>query len=272
MTMPQPDSRIMTDLASSETCISTGPTALQTDTRDILDRAERILCDLDGCLIQAGRAIPGAAQLVARYREKFRILSNNSTDTPQSLADKLNGYGIEISPEQIILAGAATVEFIAKNHPACRVMAIASDAICELANQLGLGLVSALDPRARPDLILICRDTDLHYDKLQTVIRWVAQGVPYMVANPDMTHPGEGGWPVMETGLTMTLIQAATDIQPMKVIGKPENALYLAALDGQDPGNAVMIGDNPLTDIEGAARLGMRSIQVSQEFTVAELI
>ena len=239
---------------------------------DQLTEAELILCDLDGCLIQAGKAIPGAAQLVARYRDKFRILSNNSTDTPQSLAEKLGSYGIEIAPENIILAGSAAVDLIATRHPGHRLMAVATPDICNMAGELGLNLISARDPRARPDLILVCRDTDLHYDKLQNVIRWVAQGVPYIVANPDLTHPGENGLPVMETGLTMKLIEMATNIQPAYVIGKPENALYLAALGDHAPGNALMIGDNPLTDIEGAARLGMPSIQVSQKFTVADLL
>jgi ribonucleotide monophosphatase NagD (HAD superfamily) len=54
-----------------------------------LDRYRGLLCDLDGCLVAGGRLLPGARDLVAYARDRLVIVSNNSTDTPATLAAKL---------------------------------------------------------------------------------------------------------------------------------------------------------------------------------------
>ena len=239
--------------------------------RALLDRQERILCDLDGCLIQDGAAIEGAAELVARHGRKFRILTNNSTDTPDTLSDKLAGYGIGIDARQIVLAGSAAVDILADRYPGARILMLASDAIRDHARKKGL-IPLGMAATDLPDLVLICRDTGFTYDRIQQVINHVGLDVPYYAANPDLTHPGRGGLPVIETGLILQMIRQACGRPPRAVIGKPEPDLYLAALDGVAPQNAVMIGDNPRTDIEGAARLDMPSIQVGPTFTVGKLL
>jgi len=50
-----------------------------------------------------------------------------------------------------------------------------------------------------------------------------------------------------------------------RVICKPEAAIFVAALNAAHayPQDAVMLGDNPLTDIAGARRLGIPTIQIS---------
>ena len=266
MTMPPPDLPPVTDRLP-ELRPEAGREA---EYRSLLDRQERILCDLDGCLIQDGAAIEGAARLVARYRQKFRILSNNSTDTPETLACKLAGYGIEIDPEQIILAGAAAVDLLARTHPGARVLMLASPAITDYADSRGLVPV---DPAANDaDLILICRDTAFTYERIQHVINLASGGIPYYGANPDLTHPGRGNLPVIETGLILQMVRQATNQEPKAVIGKPEPALFLAALDGADPGHAVMIGDNPKTDLDGAKRLSMPAIRISPDFQIGQLL
>ncbi|WP_181905478.1 HAD-IIA family hydrolase [Aestuariispira insulae] len=242
------------------------------DYRLLLDRQERILCDLDGCLIQDGKAIDGAAALVDRYRQKFRILSNNSTDTPQTLARKLDGYGIEIDPVQIILAGSAAVDLLAKDYPGARILLLASPAIEDYAKKQGLRPIAPADADELPDLVLICRDTAFSYESVQTVIELVSRGIPYYAANPDLTHPGRDGLPVIETGLILQMVQMATALKPKAVIGKPEPDLFLAALENVAPANAVMIGDNLRTDMEGATRLRMPNIRVSPNLTVGCLL
>jgi len=84
-------------------------------------------------------------------------------------------------------------------------------------------------------------------------------GAQLYVANPDASHPGADGAPVPETG---SLLAAILNILPdlsHTVIGKPEAGLYRAAL-ARLPVSAhriLAIGDNPKTDAEGAARLGI---------------
>jgi Haloacid dehalogenase-like hydrolase len=69
-----------------------------------LDRYRGLLCDLDGCLVMGGKVLPGARELVAYARERLIVVSNNSTDTPATLAAKLDRLNLPIAPERIVLA------------------------------------------------------------------------------------------------------------------------------------------------------------------------
>ena len=89
----------------------------------------------------------------------------------------------------------------------------------------------------------------------------LARGLPLIVANPDLTHPGEDG-PVIETGALLALLEACVPGARSCVAGKPSAHLFRVALGPVAPEAAVMIGDNPDTDIAGARRLGMPSIHV----------
>jgi ribonucleotide monophosphatase NagD (HAD superfamily) len=71
-----------------------------------LDHYRGLLCDLDGCLVAGGRPLPGARALVAYARDRLIVVSNNSTDTPTTLAAKLARLNLPIAPERIVLAGA----------------------------------------------------------------------------------------------------------------------------------------------------------------------
>jgi ribonucleotide monophosphatase NagD (HAD superfamily) len=68
-----------------------------------LDHYRGLLCDLDGCLVAGGRPLPGARALVAYARDRLIVVSNNSTDTPTTLAAKLARLNLPIAPERIVL-------------------------------------------------------------------------------------------------------------------------------------------------------------------------
>ena len=65
----------------------------------------------------------------------------------------------------------------------------------------------------------------------------------------------------------LAAIAACVELSPAKieVIGKPEPHLFEIALQrcGVAPCEAVMIGDNPETDIAGAERLGLATVALS---------
>ena len=77
-----------------------------------LDRFDTILCDLDGCLISGDVVLPGAAEFVAWAGERLVVLSNNSTDTPETLSTRLGTLGLKIPAERIVLAGTAALDHL----------------------------------------------------------------------------------------------------------------------------------------------------------------
>jgi HAD superfamily hydrolase (TIGR01450 family) len=246
-----------------------GTARLDADTLDAaaarLMQAEKVLCDIDGCLIAGGGLLPGAAEFAGRFSSRLVLVSNNSTDTPAGLAARLRAMGIEVAAQQIVLAGELALQFIRCRFGPARIFALASSQIGERARQLGL----QLDDSA-PEVVLICRDTGLSLPRLETALRHFAAKVPVVVANSDITHPGTSG-PALETGAIFAMLSQCVAPGEVHHIGKPAAALFRQALGQTAPGRAVMIGDNPDTDGAGARAMGIPAILFTGRDGVADM-
>jgi 4-nitrophenyl phosphatase len=122
--------------------------------------------------------------------------------------------------------------------------------------------------RDEPDIVVLMRDARFTYAKLERAANAVRNGAKLVVANGDRTHPGPAGRLVPETGaLLAALLACAGEQAQVEVVGKPGPLLFERACRslGISPQQAVMIGDNPETDGEGARRLDMKSIIVGGE-------
>lgn len=78
--------------------------------------AECWLSDMDGVLVQEERALPGAAEFLARLAERgrrFLVLTNNSIFTPRDLSARLAKSGLAIPEESIWTSALATATFLA---------------------------------------------------------------------------------------------------------------------------------------------------------------
>ncbi|WP_157929606.1 HAD-IIA family hydrolase [Phyllobacterium zundukense] len=217
------------------------------------------MIDLDGTLINGHSLRPRAKELLCRF-EQFALVSNDSEHTPAQLANSLRELGLSISPEHILLAGASALEIIAKEHSGARVMLFGSTMLLQYGQDLGLHIVTH-----DPEIVLLARDRNFTYAKLAAASNAVRSGAALIVANPDVNHPGQHGDVVPETGALLAAVLACAGDVPYRVIGKPEPYLFERALNrlGIRPADAVMIGDNPLTDGVGAERLGIEYIDVN---------
>lgn len=227
-----------------------------------LAESKAVLLDLDGCLIFGSQVHPAASRLIEMLAGRHVIVSNNSTDTPLSMATALSRVGLAIDPNRIVLAGALMIDTLARESSE-PVALFAGPKLEEYARSCDLPLVERGDDRTLAR-VAIARDTTLTYDDLNEILGLLSRGADLTVSNPDLTHPGANSAPVVETGAILALIRACIpDLQP-RVIGKPEPMVFEAALArvGTMPERALMIGDNPNTDAAGALRMGMRCILV----------
>ena len=106
-------------------------------------------------------------------------------------------------------------------------------------------------------------DTEITYDKLSTACIHLHAGVPLVASHPDIVCPSpDGGLP--DSGAYMALFEATTGARPVHVCGKPNAGMLLHKVVelGLDPGECAMIGDRLYTDIEMAARAGVRGVLV----------
>ncbi|WP_439534403.1 HAD-IIA family hydrolase [Polymorphobacter sp.] len=220
---------------------------------------DHFILDLDGTLLRGGHATEGAHAFLRAIEGRFVLLSNNSSETSRSLSGKLRRVGFSIPAERIILAGEETIGFVARQYPGARCLIAASEVLRRCARIHGLVPVSE-----NADVVVLGRDTRWTYARLTLIANEVRRGAVLVAANPDLTHPGNDGLVVPETGSLLAAVEAAASVAARHVIGKPSPTLFVAALErlGSTRGDTIVIGDNPLTDRVGASALGLRSLIV----------
>ncbi|RCV87990.1 HAD-IIA family hydrolase [Billgrantia montanilacus] len=237
---------------------------------DVTDpRWQAILCDLDGCLISGELPLPGTQALFQRLGDRLWIVSNNSTDTPASLGARLRGMGLAIADERLILAGVEAIDDLARHKPGSRVALFASQALVAHAESQGLKITQRC-----PQTVLLCRDTGFDYAALRRIIGYLEGGAKLLVANPDVSHPSLDGPPVPETGALLSAICSVLPRQDFRVIGKPERHLFDVALTraGVHAGQAMMIGDNVMTDGAGAQALDIAFLEVMPNAGLGQIL
>jgi HAD superfamily hydrolase (TIGR01450 family) len=227
-----------------------------------LDHYRGLLCDLDGCLVAGGRLLPGARDLVAYAGERLIVVSNNSTDTPATLAAKLARLNVQIAPERIVLAGATAVEHLAATVRSARVAIYGAPAVVRYARSPGLVV-----DHNRPHFVLLARDRHFSYARLHRLVRQLERGADFIVSNVDISHPGPDGNRVLETGVLLAAVKASLPGIKYKAIGKPSPLLYQAAMRriSAGPDALLAIGDNPATDQEGARRMALPCVLVGSD-------
>lgn len=212
------------------------------------------LVDLDGTLLSGQQLLPDAQWLLEAVAGKFMLVSNDSEHTPNQLAQRLRRLGLAVKPEQIILAGTAALDLLARETPGARLLLLGSPSLKTYARQLGLRMAGA-----DAEIVLVTRDRRFTYAGLAMAAEALSRGAKLIVACPDFSHPGPLGEPVPEAGAI-----AASGVTHHRTVGKPEPLLFETACArlAISPRHAVMIGDNAQTDGIGARRLGMRFVLV----------
>ena len=222
--------------------------------------AQAVLADLDGCLISGDVVLEGAAELIARTKERLWIVSNNSTDTAEGLSARLAGLDLHLPPDRIVLAGEQTLERLSRGKPGLRLALYAGARMHERARALGLVIDHTL-----PELVVLARDEGFTFAALLELAGLVHRGLPLWVTNADVSHPGPDGTPRPETGALLAAVRAMVPGCRAVSIGKPAPDLVHVALSRAaiDPSRAVFVGDTPATDGVAAERAGMRFVHIA---------
>jgi 4-nitrophenyl phosphatase len=239
-----------------------------------------VILDMDGVLYRGDEPIPGAAELVRRLHEAavtVRYATNNSMFTRDEYADRLRGMGIPAAPAEIVTSTSATIEHLRRHAPAVRtVLAVGASGMVEELTAAGYAVVpiadAARDPAgtAKVDAVIVGLDPDFDDDRLEAASRAVRGGARLVATNADARYPTPTGFRP-GAGSVVTAIAERTGVAPL-VIGKPEPAMFAAILEAADvdAGEALVVGDNPDSDVAGAHRSGIASVLVLTGVTSAK--
>jgi HAD superfamily hydrolase (TIGR01450 family) len=220
------------------------------------------LLDLDGVVYLLSQPIPEAAATIAALPGLDCdpvFVTNNASRSPQIVAEALRGMDIPADPGEVLtsaqVVASGILERIGKGG---KVLVAGSDALrAEVAAQ---GLVPVTDPAAAQGVAFGLTHATTWRDLADVTIA-VRGGAVWGSTNVDATLPTPDG-PLPGTGALVGAIAAALGHGPDFVAGKPEQPIYLAALARKPGGRAIMVGDRPDSDIEGANRAGIDSLLV----------
>ena len=210
-----------------------------------VETAGLVLCDLDGCLISEGRAFADAAAFAQACGARLWVVSNRSDTSAEALSATLAILGLRVPAGRILLAGEVALERMARVAGITRISLFAAAPLADRARALGM-VPDAQDPQA----VLLCRDPALTVDGMAALLAQIESGLPFWVANEDLSHPGQDGHPVAETGALLAALRAIRPGLTWTSPGKPDPLMLHMALErtGLTPADAVFVGDNAATD------------------------
>jgi 4-nitrophenyl phosphatase len=226
------------------------------------------LIDLDGTMYRGKERIEEASDFVKLLIEKeipYLFVTNNSSRTPQQVADKLNKFDIPASEDKVFTTSQATANYIYEKKADAAVYVIGEEGIQQALIERGLELVDE-----NPDFVVTGIDRDINYEKLALACIAVRNGAAFISTNGDIAIPTERGL-LPGNGSLTSVITVSTTVQPI-FIGKPESIIMEQALKvlGTNPEDTLMVGDNYDTDIKAGMNTGLDTLLVHTGVTLRE--
>jgi 4-nitrophenyl phosphatase len=225
-----------------------------------------LLIDLDGVVYTGHEPIPGAAEFLAEARRRglaFLLVTNNSTTSPELVAERLRGMRIDVTPQEVLTSAQAAAAYVrSRTARGTRVQIVGEAGLRQAAEAEGLQIVE--NGHGPAEWVIAGLDRAFTYEKLTSATRAIMAGAQFVATNADALLPIEGGQVIPGAGSIVAAIQTATNRVPT-VVGKPAAGLFehgVRRLGGLRPDQVTMIGDRVDTDVVGGQRAGLRTILV----------
>ncbi|KKB33118.1 HAD-IIA family hydrolase [Heyndrickxia sporothermodurans] len=228
----------------------------------IADEFDVFLFDLDGVIYIGSEPLPEAVESLRRLRKEkkeIRFLTNDPCTTREKTAKRLSKLGIEASSEEVITSGWLTAQYL--HHEKVRTAFVLSDENLKWeCQQVGINIKDQTNVEA----VVVGWDDNASFHDIQKAAKFIHKGSKFVATNADRTFPTPEG-PLPAVGAMVEAIRVSTEKRPI-IVGKPYPYMFKKALEDFIPSSrAVMVGDNPYTDILGAHQAGIPAILVSEQ-------
>ncbi len=229
-----------------------------------LSRKKLFLFDLDGVLT-AGKEKPvklGGTKVINKIRSKrgkrLFVLTNDSTDTVETVLERLRRFDIPVKYEEILTSAKLTAQYVARKHPKGKYFLVGERGLEEELNREGLRRTRG----KTADVVVVGLDRWLTYNKLDKAAEVARNGASIVACHYARLYMFKNRV-AMAVGPIARAIEYASGKRAV-AIGKPSSLMFELALEqaGCRPEDAVMIGDQEETDILGAKKMGIATIMV----------
>jgi len=222
------------------------------------------LFDLDGVFYKGkeSRTKIGGTRAVEALRKSGRhlyILTNNSTDSSETVHSRLVEFGIPVRLDEVLTSGLLTAEYLHQKHGRVSYFLVGETGLEDEMRKLGHRRTNG----EGADYVVVGLDRKITYEKLDHAARLARNGARIIATHSSRLYMYKTG-PAIATGPLVKAIEYASS-KRATVIGKPSPLMFNIALQraGCPKDEAVMIGDQAETDIAGASRAGVDAILVT---------
>ena len=241
-----------------------GEGGLRTLRRVDLSGKSLFLFDLDGVFYKGkeSRVYLGGSRVIKALRsrgKKLFVLTNNSTDSVETIHARLAEFSIPVEREEILTSALLTAEYLSKRHGEVSYFLIGEAGLESEMRRYGHTRTEGEETQ----FVVVGLDRRLTYAKLDQAARLVRNGASIVATHSARLYMYNNG-PAIATGPIVRALEYATR-KKATVIGKPSPLMFRIALEraGCAKRQAVMIGDQVDTDLEDASKAGIDSILVT---------
>lgn len=241
----------------------------------LVERYPAFLVDAYGVLVDAGGALPGARALIERLEAAGRtwlVVTNDASRSPSACAARYRHLGIPIPEDRVLTSGSLVAPHLrARGLEGRRALVLGPPDSHAYVRQAG---VEPVGPEcAEGDLEALVIGDEAGFDALPGLDaalslayarRERGERLELVLPNPDLVFPKGPGTFGFAAGSLAGMIERALELRYPDApenrfvrLGKPHAAIFEAALARLGSREAVMIGDQPATDVAGALGVGI---------------
>ena len=220
-----------------------------------MQKIKGLLFDIGGVLYVGDTMISGADETIATLQQKFpmRFLTNTTRRTPLAMMEKLNSMGFSVKVDELFTALDATKSYVlSKNATVDTLLTDDADVWFD-------------DLKSKTPDFVVVGDAYLNFtfEKMNEAFRHLQNGAGLIAAAKNRYFKEEDGLLSMDAGGFIAALEFASGVEA-KIIGKPSKAFFHLAVKsmGLEPEDVLMIGDDIISDIQGAQDAGLHTVLV----------
>lgn len=231
-------------------------------------KIRHVALDMDGTIYLGSTLFPYTPAFLETLRSRgigYSFLTNNPTRSRKDYVDRLEGFGIKATEDQVLTSSQTTIGFLRAHLPDVRrVFLLGTPSMQREFTEAGFELTRD-DPSDRPDALVVAFDPTLVYDRFCRAAWWASKReIPYIATNPDWVCPTDRETILIDCGSLCKALEGAVGRTPDTVIGKPSPLMLqeLCALHGLYPDEVAVCGDRLYTDVASAQNAGCFGVLV----------
>lgn len=222
---------------------------------------ELYLIDIEGTIVmdKSYTPVPGAVEWVENLKsrgKKFAVVTNNTTHKPKDLLSLLWKIGFELDEKNLHSCMSMTLDWL-KSEDILNCFVIGSSGLKKYLKENGIRVHNGEKIQA----VVVGLDDKLNYNKLKLATSSLINNNARLVAlHANRIFTDKDGNIAPSVGAVVRALEYASAKKAL-VMGKPSELFYQRVLNGFETTaeNSLMISDDPLFDLLGAKKIGMKT-------------